>query len=498
MNNCCNCMGYHEQSLDWLMEEMRRVINEWAEVKKENEDFTTDINGKIVILEKDFADLKTYVDNYFANLDVQDEINTKLDEMLNNGEFDAILQKFFLNEHINVLDPPDNLNKLDSTGVVDCSRNLQSIINYCAGKGGEIFFPKGRYKFDESITITETGGITFKGESIGSVTFIVNAETLFNMGTAEKSKNFTRFENIIFTNSFESGDCTYLNLINTTAFRCELCYFYNSAHPIIITKGSGARVLNSNIINDTFEGAGIGIQINGALNSSYIQNVAINAGKASYKGILVSAHSRDCFIDSLETFSCTTAIEINGTGSDTNYPGNIQITGCILDSCKNRGILFTNMNSINPSQILNNYISRSSSETGFVGINLSSASNVNVVGNTIINFDPTNCVGLTVGNSIIVNNNIITNVYRAILLNGDDSIILGNVIKLLDQSQFVSGTGIRNSIVSNNVKGNVAYMLNLSNSDYLIIANNLLSKGTGAGTKTDYGTNSIFVNNIEI
>ena len=95
MGECCNCMGYHEQPLDWLMEEMRRVINEWAEVKKENEDFTKDIDGKIVILEKDFADLKTYVDNYFANLDVQDEVNKKLDQMVADGTFDEIIRQFF-------------------------------------------------------------------------------------------------------------------------------------------------------------------------------------------------------------------------------------------------------------------------------------------------------------------------------------------------------------------------------------------------------------------
>lgn len=37
-------------------------------------------------LTKQFNDLKEYVDNYFANLDVQDEINNKLDQLINEGK----------------------------------------------------------------------------------------------------------------------------------------------------------------------------------------------------------------------------------------------------------------------------------------------------------------------------------------------------------------------------------------------------------------------------
>lgn len=37
-------------------------------------------------LTKQFNDLKDYVDNYFANLDVQDEIDKKLDQLINEGK----------------------------------------------------------------------------------------------------------------------------------------------------------------------------------------------------------------------------------------------------------------------------------------------------------------------------------------------------------------------------------------------------------------------------
>lgn len=46
-------------------------------------------------LQKLYIELKNYVDNYFDNLDVQDEINNKLDEMVEDGTLDEILNEFF-------------------------------------------------------------------------------------------------------------------------------------------------------------------------------------------------------------------------------------------------------------------------------------------------------------------------------------------------------------------------------------------------------------------
>lgn len=45
-------------------------------------------------LQQLYLDLKKYVDDYFNNLDVQDEINNKLDEMAQNGELQEIIAQF--------------------------------------------------------------------------------------------------------------------------------------------------------------------------------------------------------------------------------------------------------------------------------------------------------------------------------------------------------------------------------------------------------------------
>lgn len=79
--------GSNKVNLDWLLNEMNRVINEWAQVHTEWEG-----------TRKEFEELKLYVDNYFKNLDVQTEINNKLDEMYASGQ----LGGFFGNTKYNV------------------------------------------------------------------------------------------------------------------------------------------------------------------------------------------------------------------------------------------------------------------------------------------------------------------------------------------------------------------------------------------------------------
>lgn len=57
-------------------------------------DSQNDVVAKTDGLIESFAQLKSYVDNYFENLDVQDEINNKLEEMAEGGELAGIIAQF--------------------------------------------------------------------------------------------------------------------------------------------------------------------------------------------------------------------------------------------------------------------------------------------------------------------------------------------------------------------------------------------------------------------
>lgn len=70
-----------------LGEEMNKIIEKVNQAGEQTENLT---NG--------FIELQNYVNNYFENLDIQDEINNKLDEMAEGGELAEIINQDIFNE----------------------------------------------------------------------------------------------------------------------------------------------------------------------------------------------------------------------------------------------------------------------------------------------------------------------------------------------------------------------------------------------------------------
>lgn len=52
------------------------------------------VQDNVTALNTAFTELKNYIDNYFTNLDVQDEINNKLDQMAESGQLQEIIDKY--------------------------------------------------------------------------------------------------------------------------------------------------------------------------------------------------------------------------------------------------------------------------------------------------------------------------------------------------------------------------------------------------------------------
>ncbi|MCX4254720.1 MAG: hypothetical protein OSJ63_05600 [Bacilli bacterium] len=63
-------------------------VNECIKVLDNNSDAVTELQNK-------YIELKNYVNNYFTNLDVQEEINNKLDQMTEDGTLDKLIQNYF-------------------------------------------------------------------------------------------------------------------------------------------------------------------------------------------------------------------------------------------------------------------------------------------------------------------------------------------------------------------------------------------------------------------
>ena len=194
------------------------------------------VGEQVETLTNAFISLQDYINNYFENLDVQEEIDNKLDEMVESGELQAIIETFLQSNALMCFDTIAELKVATSlingsyartlgyyavndggsaiykivdsiTGSADdmtqiaIANDLYAILIYdnsninvkqmgvhgdgetndatlisnvldIAQAGSEIYFPSGNYIINSPINITKT--ITLKGTSIS-----VNAGTKF-------------------------------------------------------------------------------------------------------------------------------------------------------------------------------------------------------------------------------------------------------------------------------------------------------------------------------
>jgi hypothetical protein len=94
--------NYSELNLDWFLQQFKELTEAWDAQKVDYEQFKLDVttefntlSGKFDNLKDAFDDLYDYVHDYFDNLDVQTEINNKLDQMVQDGTLQALLQPMF-------------------------------------------------------------------------------------------------------------------------------------------------------------------------------------------------------------------------------------------------------------------------------------------------------------------------------------------------------------------------------------------------------------------
>lgn len=120
-----NSMSYYEAlcALWAYIQSMTDVINNNATLEEE-------------YIEK-FDELKSFVDNYFDNLDVQEEIDHKLDEMTEDGTLQQIFNQAF-GGYINV-----KMAGVAGDGITDDATAIQAVID--ANPNTTIYFPDGVY-----------------------------------------------------------------------------------------------------------------------------------------------------------------------------------------------------------------------------------------------------------------------------------------------------------------------------------------------------------------
>ena len=144
--------GLHEFNLDWFLNKFRELLDEWEVTKAA------------------WLALKEYVENFFDNLDVQEEINNKLDEMLAAGDFTPIFNTLipifvdrWLNDNIESVTTASIDRSMQSTvlsaAAFDLGTAYTSILPYISAKRG----------FSD---IDEIGGINENGVNTNNRKFV--------------------------------------------------------------------------------------------------------------------------------------------------------------------------------------------------------------------------------------------------------------------------------------------------------------------------------------
>lgn len=129
-----------------------------------------------------FNELKEYVDNYFENLDVQDEINNKLDEMVEDGTFDELLA-----EYLNVLKETYFINSIEyGSGIIDDTEYYWAKVPYQDDENNRIVLKHGFAKNND--TATAIANETPREFAVRNfATFCVNASIF---GIDENEENY--------------------------------------------------------------------------------------------------------------------------------------------------------------------------------------------------------------------------------------------------------------------------------------------------------------------
>ena len=83
----------YDSDLGWLIKKMKEIIEDVAQQNTAIDNKFEEQDGRILAVEQLAEELKTFVNNYFNNLDVQEEINNKIDEMAEDGTLETIISQ---------------------------------------------------------------------------------------------------------------------------------------------------------------------------------------------------------------------------------------------------------------------------------------------------------------------------------------------------------------------------------------------------------------------
>lgn len=353
-----------------------------------------------------YNQLQGYVNNYFSSLDVQQEINNKLDEMVTDGTFEEIVDNYLkpFTTSIGRINIKEFGCKVD--GVTDDSDSLQNIFDTYVGY--EIFCTDGIMVLNKSITLPENTKCNLKCN-------ITTTNNLLEYFFLIKSNSDI---SINFNNALAISDYNYMkalkinSLSNTIIHDCN-CYGCSCFIFADNIKINNLRIFNNSLTNKRSEiymvsitGSKLYITNNKFIGKKGWTTPFIHTGEirisGGFNGIGSVYRDRDTITNSIY---------------ETQYYQDVYITNNFCENCNSRYIYLCNIvNAITKNNLHNGTIGEvtdalSSDDLYIVEF----CRNFNISDNSSL-ASGQNGIDILASKNGVVNNNNMTNCYAVGLM----------------------------------------------------------------------------------
>lgn len=323
-------------------------------------------NDNITQLEQNFITLYNFVNNYFNNLDVQEEINKKIDELITTGEFNSFLSGIYTPEMFGA----------KGDGVTDDTEAIQKALTFNNVNLSKNYIISENLVLHSNLKVFGGGTITKKAEFNDSY-------LKYSIFSCTDSNNIDINNIVLISNSLGISvhGCSNVNITNLIINSEKYSILISDSEK---NESNAITISNIKLENDVTIISSDGIHIDGGCSNIYVTNVsgttgddfiALNAIEGIRKTI------KNVIIDNIK---CSGYAGVRLYGQLNCVIENVSINNSYINS--NNGIRLTNI-------------------VGFTEINLNAPTFNNIVfNNCIVNSSIRNVFLSYINGSVTFNN----------------------------------------------------------------------------------------------
>ena len=322
-------LSYYEM-LVWFIEYLKNniipTINNNASAVQEVQSIVLSlqeyINNYKNSIDSDVEELEEYMNNYFENLDVQEEINNKLDQMLEDGVLEQIIEQFIQSTAIWCFDTVADMKK--ATNLINGSFS-KTLGYYSVNDGGSATY-KIRLKTND--VPNEYDLISLYNENLVAEYIedeIVNIKQLGYVDTMTVEEQ-TSFLNYVFNK--------YKNIL----IKNEDIEINDT---ILLISNQNIKLENTSILNTTSTNSKYIFRIDKKENTSIIgvnSTLSFNKPETVQQACISISNSKNIYCEGLILTKAGGDGLIVGGSDDTTYSENINVCNLTIDNNRRNGI----------------------------------------------------------------------------------------------------------------------------------------------------------------